>query len=425
MTRVEGEGEIIIIERGEVIESVIYRISESPRFFEYIVRGRDLQTVVDIVSRICGLCGVSYVYVASKAFEKCLGIDITEEIENLRVALHLIERIKSHMIHLFYLNLPDLVYTKSSIEFFDRNPEISRDALRVIAWSRKAMELLGGRFHNIVNIKVGGVYRAPDKDDVKKLGEELVSIVKSFTKFAEFYLSLRTGPEGLQRSSTASIYSRGYPHTGDYIFLNGSVYSISEFYGEISKCIQKSYSNALHYRIEGSKSYVVGPIARFNQFYNYLSKNTREFIELYGWKPPIENIFYGFVARIAETYEAIQQLEEFINNYKTINLDNKEPKKNIDHFVCEAAAEAPRGILYHRYTINENKKVISCDIVTPTAQNLAAIEDIALEILRGRKIDEKAISLARKIAIAFDPCLSCSVHAIPIKIIKAYTDGAT
>jgi len=420
LTRVEGEGEIIIIERDDVIESVIYRISESPRFFEYIVRGRDLQIVTDIVSRICGLCGVSYVYVASKAFEKCLEIDVAEEIENLRVALHLIERIKSHMIHLFYLNLPDLVYTRSSIEFSDRNPEISRDALRVIAWSRKAMELLGGRFHNVVNIKVGGVYRVPDRDGVKKLGKELADIIKSFTKFAEFYLSLRTEPENPQRLSTASIYSRGYPHTGDYISLNGSVYSVSEFYREISKYIQKSYSNALHYRIKGSKSYVVGPIARFNQFYNYLSKSIREFIELYGWKPPIENIFYGYVARIAETYEAVQQLEEFINNYKTINLDNEEPKKNIDHLVCEAAVEAPRGILYHRYTINENKKVIACDIVTPTAQNLAAIEDIALGILRGRKIDEKTISLARKIAIAFDPCLSCSVHAIPIKIIKAH-----
>lgn len=418
MTRVEGEGEIIIIEKDGLVESVIYRISESPRFFEYIVRGRDLQIVTDIVSRICGLCGVSYLYVASKAFEKCLGVDVAEEAENLRVALHLIERIKSHMIHLFYLNLPDLIYTKSSIEFFDRNPEISREALRVVAWSRKAMEILGGRFHNIVNIKVGGVYSAPDRDNVKKLGKELADIAKSFTKFAEFYLSLKTAPEDRRRLSTASIHSRGYPHTGDYISLNGSMYSISEFYRDISKCIQKSYSNALHYRIKGSESYIVGPIARFNQFYNYLPKDVKEFIELYGWKPPIENIFHGFVARIAETYHAIQQINEFIDNYKNFNLDNEEPKKKIDYQVCEAAVEAPRGILYHRYVINENKKIISCDIITPTAQNLAAIEDIALEMLKGRKIDEKVISLARKIAVAFDPCLSCSVHTIPLKIIK-------
>ncbi|MEM1897299.1 MAG: nickel-dependent hydrogenase large subunit [Ignisphaera sp.] len=424
MTRVEGEGEIVIIDREGSVDSVVYRISESPRFFEYIIRGRDIWSAIDIVSRICGLCGVSYVYTASKAFEKCLGIDVDEEIEKIRVALHLAERVKSHMIHLFYLNLPDLVYTRSSIEFIDRNPEIAKDALRVIAWSRKAMEIFGGRFHNVVNIRIGGIYRAPERNDVEKLYREFSEVIESFTRFAEFCLSLRTVPKYQHKLSVASIYSKEYPHTGDHISLNGTIYSVSKFYRDISIGIQKRYSNALHYRIKGIESYIVGPIARFNQFYSYLSKTVRELIELYGWRQPLESIFQGFVARIAETYEALLYLEEFFNNYRYIHIHNERyrGRESIDVYECEAAIEAPRGILYHRYRIDQSRRIKSCDIVTPTAQNLAAMEDIASERLRGRKIDdEETVSMARKIAVAFDPCISCSVHTIPIKIHRAST----
>lgn len=419
LTRVEGEGEVVIVEENNYVSAVTYRITEAPRFFEYIVRGRDMQTVIDIVSRVCGLCGVSYSFVAARAFEQCLEVDVDEDIELFREVLHLVERVKSHTTHIFFLNLPDLVLTRSAIEFTQRNPQIAKIATNLILWSRKAMELLGGRFHNVVNIRVGGVYRIPSNSDIEKLRKSVNEVIDMFKIFADFVLSLKTIPEEVQKLNFVSLYTPNlYPHISGKVKLNNNIYNIAEFYDKVVEVTQKPYSNALHYRLRNGESYVVGPISRFNNFYNTLSQETKEFLELYGWKTPLRNIYQTIVARIAEIFEALLTIKKFSENYRYAEPVEKKVDIHQEELVCEAAIEAPRGILYHKYVVNSRGRITYSNIITPTAQNLAAIEDIATTLLKGRKIDENTLEVARKIPISFDPCISCSVHNLKIKIIK-------
>jgi coenzyme F420-reducing hydrogenase alpha subunit len=428
LTRVEGEGSIVVVEKNGYIDSIVYEITEAPRFFEYIVLGRDMERVVDIVSRVCGLCGVSYSFVAAKAFEKCLGVDVDEKVDMFREAVHLAERVKSHAMHLFYMNLPDLVKTKMFTDFLQRNPEISKHFQNVLLWSRKAMYTLGGRFHNVVNIKIGGVYRFPDRDSVKKLVEELNNVSKSFKEFASFILSIKPPDEYTKRSFNnihlVSLYSQNsrYPHHNDKLYLDKELYTISEFFRNTVKTSQLPYSTALHYRIKGVESYIVGPLARFNQHYNALDKEVRAFIEMHGWKPPLNSVLFSYVARIAEIYNTLLILEDYLDKLsKGIELatdtDIHAKSSKLYGTICEYAVEAPRGILYHRYNVDK-ERVISCDIVTPTAQNLASMSDIATAILRGRKTDTNSIDIAKKIAISFDPCISCSVHTLKVRIVN-------
>jgi len=422
LTRVEGEGGILVVERGGYVENVFYEISEAPRFFEYIVVGRNAERVVDIVSRVCGLCGVSYSLVAAEAFEKCLGIEVDPEIRMLRAALHLAERVKSHVIHVFYMNLPEIAQAKSFAEFLQRNPQISRCAQDVLMWSRKAMEVFGGRFHNVVNIKIGGVYRVPDKSDVEKLEKEIAMVIKAFTEFASFVLSIK--PSDVVQNvkiHQVSLYSSSseYPHLSDRVSLDGDVYSVAEFYKSVSRAMQVQYSTALHYRVKGVESFVVGPFARFNQSYSKLSKEVRDFVEMYDWSPPLHSIMHSYVARIAEAYDALLTLEKYLDTFKSSAITNTSSIASTKSgAVCEYAVEAPRGILYHRYIVDIGKVKV-CDIITPTAQNLAAMSDIATVAIRGRKADASSIAIAKRIAISFDPCISCSVHALPVKIITA------
>jgi coenzyme F420-reducing hydrogenase alpha subunit len=423
LTRVEGEGSAVIVEREGYVDSVIYEVSEAPRFFEYLVIGKSPERVVDIVSRICGICGTSYNFVASTAFEKCFSVDVDYEVATLREALHLAERVKSHILHLFYLNLPDLVGTASFEGFLQRNPELARDAVAVLAWSRKVMEVLGGRMHNVVNMKIGGVHKVPDKSDVERVAKELGSVMKSFLEFASFTLCLRDSGESAWKTDVrvhqASLYTPTYeyPHHGDKVLMDGDVYSLSEFYGNTVKYQQVPYSTAIHCRIKGVESYVVGPIARFNHFYSSLHKEVRDFLRAHGWEAPLGSVKQSYVARIAETFDALLTLERFFDAFRGIAVPcTATPAKG--EYVCEYAVEAPRGILYHKYVVRDGK-IIACDIIAPTTQNLAAMNDIATATLRGRRVDPNAVAIVKKIAVAFDPCLSCSVHALPVKIIKA------
>jgi len=422
LTRVEGEGNIVIYEKEGHVDSVKYEVIEAPRFFEFFVRGKSPDKVVDIVSRICGICGTSYNLVASTAFERCFGVNVDPEIMAVKEALHLAERVKSHILHVFHLNLPDLVNTKSVVEFIPRNPQLSKRALEVLVWSRRAMEVLGGRMHNVVNIKIGGVHRVPEKSEVEKVAKDLGTVMKSFIEFASFVLSLKAPDEFMQKTSVkphlVALYPSTveYPHHSDKVCMDGDVYSLSEFYGNIVKYLHVPHSTAIHCRVKGTESYVVGPIARFNQFYNRLSKEVRDFIETYGWKAPLSNVLQSFVARIAETYETLLMLEKFFDTYRTRPAPSTTiPEKG--EFTCEYAVEAPRGILYHKYVVKDGKVVMG-DIIAPTTQNVAAMDDIATTVLRGKKVDAGVVDMARKIAVSFDPCLSCSVHALPVKIIR-------
>jgi coenzyme F420-reducing hydrogenase alpha subunit len=421
LTRVEGEGSIVIHEKEGLVESVIYEITEAPRFFEYFVRGKSPEVVVDIVSRICGICGTSYNFVASVNFERCFGISIPQEVLELKEALHLAERVKSHILHLFYLNLPDLVRTKSFAEFLQRNSFLARNAMMVLTWSRRVMEVLGGRMHNVVNMKIGGVHRAPDRDNVMKVSRELGNVMKSFLEFASFVLSIKL-PEVVVEPSKIRVHqvclqplTSEYPHHSSKVVVDGSVYSLTDFYGNIVKYLHVPYSTAIHCRIKGEESYIVGPLARFNQFYANLHKEVRDFVESYGWKPPLTNVLHTYVARVAELYDALLILEKFFDTYRPVSVPEVRIPKG--EFVCEYAVEAPRGILYHKYVVRDGK-VVACDIIAPTTQNVAAMNDIATATLKGRKVSEEAVSLAKKIAVAFDPCISCSVHALKVKVIQ-------
>ncbi|MEM4769738.1 MAG: nickel-dependent hydrogenase large subunit, partial [Desulfurococcaceae archaeon] len=172
LTRVEGEGEIVLYvdDRG-VTRNVELRIVEAPRFFEHIVKGLHYTMIPDIVSRICGFCGVSYILTAVKAFENCMSITVSEEVETYRELVHLAERIKSHVLHIALLNLPDLLGLKNILELESRNPRILVGIFKVLSLVDRLMKLTGGRFHNVVNIRVGGVFRLPESTTIKRIEE--------------------------------------------------------------------------------------------------------------------------------------------------------------------------------------------------------------------------------------------------------------
>jgi len=419
LTRVEGEGEVeIVVENGNV-KKLQVEITEAPRFFEAFLIGRSYLEVPDFVARICGICPVPYMYSSSRAMEKILEIEIPKEIKDLRKILLFGEWISSHALHVFLLHAPDFMKLNDVIELAKIKPEIVRKALKLKAFGNYVMEKIGGRSVHPVSCRIGGFYRIIRREeleeikkeckDKKELAKELLEWILQLeipkTKFDYEYISLQD-PEG------------EYPTIGGRIISNkGMNISEEEFENNIEE-FQVPYSTSLRCRIKGRGTYVTGPIARFNNNYKALRGEVRDLLEAYGFKAPLVNTYQSIIARMAEIYHSTLEIERMINEYK-------EPEKPYIEGKVKAgwgcgASEAPRGILYHSYRINSEGYVEKARIIPPTTQNLAHIEqDILMQIpeIINKPIDEAQL-MVEMIVRNYDPCISCSVHAIKVKIIK-------
>lgn len=394
------------------VAGIEVKVSEAPRFFEYVVRGRRYSEIPDLTSRVCGLCGVSYALTSSKAFESCLSIEVPEEEERLRLAILAAERVKSHVIHVVFLHLPDFLELGSIKELAESYSYIFSKSTEIVLWARKVMEALGGRFHNVLNIRVGGVYSFPSIIKVEKLKQELPRILNNFLDIAEFVLSLGSIPVEVHRLRFMATENNGrYPWIGGGVVTDDGSSARVEAFESFVLTEQVGYSNALRYRLVTGEPYVVGSLARYNLYYKFLRKEVKELISRYGYGESLKNVYQSVVARIAEAYQTLLELEEFLSDYRERSVARAEPRA-MPRSACTAVTEAPRGILYHRYNLDRDLRVRNSNIVTPTAQNLASMEDVIMSKLFGASADTRAVDVAKRIVRSYDPCISCSVHLV-------------
>ncbi|HDJ83460.1 MAG TPA: Ni/Fe hydrogenase subunit alpha, partial [Desulfurococcaceae archaeon] len=343
LARVEGEGRVYVKLKNGKIEKVEVGIFEAPRFFEAFLRGRRYSEVPDITARICGICPIAYIMSSSRAFEKLFGIEVPEEIRTLRRIIYLGEWIESHVLHIAMLHAPDFLGYHSIIDMAKDFPEFVKDSLMVKAWGNKVIEVVGGRPVHPVSCRVGGFHKIIRRDQLLSLLKNIYEIRHAAKRILEFTLKLPI-PDFKRDIEYVSL--RG---DKEYPILEGRVVSnkglnIAE--DELEKAIeveQVPYSTALRYRIKGRGTYVVGPIARFNNNYDLLLPEVRETIEAHGYKAPLTNTYQSIIARAAEVYQAVLELEELILSYH----EPKEPyiEGEIRAGWCAAITEAPRGIL--------------------------------------------------------------------------------
>lgn len=414
LTRVEGEGALYVKVSKEDIERVEVRIFEPTRFFEAFLRGRKWYEVPDITARVCGICPIAYVMSSSRALEKILGIRVPEEITMLRKIMYLGEWIFSHIIHVVFMHAPDFLGLKSAFELIEKVPEVFRLALKVKKFGRKVMEVIGGREVHPVSFRVGGLYRIIRKEELLRLRKNINEVKVSAEKILRWVLELNVPNYRRDIEFISLRNDKEYPLLEGRVVSNKGLSVSEDDFERYIDAEQTHYSNALRYKVKGRGPYVTGPIARFNNNYDLISGEVRDVIKEYGYKAPLCNMFQSIIARSAEIYHAVLEIDRLIQEYR----EPSKPYVECDVKGGEAAAitEAPRGILYHRYKIDSYGKVVEADLITPTAQNLASMEEdlkyVGKELL---KLEfSKAKSLAEQIIRNYDPCISCSVHSIVI-----------
>jgi coenzyme F420-reducing hydrogenase alpha subunit len=180
-----------------------------------------------------------------------------------------------------------------------------------------------------------------------------------------------------------------------------------------------AHSTALHsVRAERGSSYLVGPLSRVNLNYNHLSPAARQAADESGVTWQCFNPYAGIVARAVELVDACEESLQRIDSYR-------EPEPPSLEYTIRAgegcaATEAPRGLLYHRYRINDRGIVQSARIAPPTAQNCRRIEDDLRLLIPGilERTDAEIVDAYEKLVRNYDPCISCSTHALKLQITR-------
>jgi len=419
LARVEGEGNLFVELSDGRVSKVEVGIFEAPRLFEAFLRGRKYYEVPDITARICGICPIAYIMSSSRALEKILGVEVPEEIRKLRRIVYLGEWIESHVLHVLMLHAPDFLGYESVLSMARDYPDIVRKGMKLRGWGNQVMSVVGGRSVHPISCRVGGFHRIIRRDELLPLLKRLDEVREYARELLEWVLKL---PMPDLKRDVELVSLRG---VGEYPILEGRVVSNKglnvpeDEFENILVVEQAKYSTSLRYALKGRGHYVVGPLARYNNNYDLLDPEVRGVVESYGYGAPLHNSFQSIIARAAEVYHAVLELEELISGYREPQQPYVEGV--VRRGVGAAITEAPRGILYHRYEINERGYVINANIVPPTSQNLASIEEDLLALsdkLATLSLDETQW-LAEQTIRNYDPCISCATHFLKIKYVTS------
>ena len=416
LARVEGEGGLLVKIKDNEVNEVKLRIFEPPRFFEAFLRGRYFTEAPDITARICGICPVAYQMSSVHAMENALGIKVDGQLRALRRLIYCGEWIESHALHIYLLHAPDFLGYEDAIRMARDYPEAVTKALRLKKIGNDLMILLGGREIHPISVKVGGFYKVPTRKELATMVEDLkwardtaietVKLVSTFN-FPDFeqdyeFVSLRHPDE--------------YPLCEGRLVSNKGLDIAVSDYEKYFEEQHVEHSTSLHSVIRGRGQYFVGPMARFSLNFDRLTPIAQQAANDVKLGTTCRNPFKSIIVRAIETVFACEEALRIIAEYEMPEEASVEiePRAGIGY----GCSEAPRGILYHRYRLNDKGLIQDAKIVPPTSQNQKIIEsDLREFVKRNISLSNEKLTWSCEQAVRnYDPCISCSCHFLKLEV---------
>ena len=417
LTRVEGEGSLRLrVHDGEVVEARL-RIFEAPRYFERIVVGRTPDEVIDIVARICGICPIAYQLTAVHAFESLFGVEVDPSVRALRRLLYCGEWIESHALHIYLLHAPDFLGLPSAIELAKLDRGIVERGLRLKRIGNEILSVLGGRPIHPVSLRVGGLWREPRRAAVERIRGQLDEAVdlalQTVTMVAAF-----EPPEFAARRLLVSLrHPTDYPMNEGRIASSDGLDLPASAWEQAFREEQVEGTSALHARTREGEAYLLGPTARIALAGDRLHPLAREALDATGQREALEtNVFRSILARAVELVHATAEARDLLDGYVPPSAAAV-PWRPVAG-TAAWATEAPRGLLFHRYTVDADGVVRSARIVPPPSQNQAAIEaDLARYAPTVLDLPEaEATRRFEQLIRSYDPCISCAAHFLDLTV---------
>ncbi len=421
VSRVEGHGDLVLDVKNKKIEKLIFRIPESPRFFEAMLVGRKYDKPSHITSRICGICSVAHTLASIKATEAAMDIKPSGQTVKLRKLIMHHECVQSNVLHVYFLAAPDFFGVGSVFPLIKTHPEVVNIALRAKMMANEMVRIIGGRAVHPIRTVVGGFTKLPTMEEMVKMKEMLKASYPDFEKSLEVFKTIKM-PDFERETEYISITD-----PTEYALYDGNIKSTDGWEIDdqdyLSKINEKVVQHSTAKHCWSSRdAYFVGALARFNNNYDQLSDNAKEYAQELGLKAPCYNTYMNNIAQFVEVVHSVDDSIKIIDELMETGLDEDKAMAEIKVKAGRGVGvnEAPRGLLIHDYTYDENGRIVKANLIIPTNQNFANIEK-DMKALVPTIIDksEDEIKLGCEMMIrAYDPCISCSTHYLNIKLVN-------
>jgi sulfhydrogenase subunit alpha len=416
LARVEGEGSLKVAVRNGIVQSAELTIFEPPRFFEAFLRGRSYDEVPDIASRICGICPIAYQMSAVHAVENAFGISVAGPLRDLRRLIYCGEWIESHTLHIYMLHAPDFFGYGGAIEMARDHGDVVRRGLMLKKTGNDIMRLLGGREIHPINVRVGGFYHTPRRRELAPLAERLEWARDAALATVRWAASFDFPHCERDYEFVALRHPTEYPLNEGRIVSNRGLNIQSAAYQDHFEETHVERSTALHSRVRERGAYLCGPLARYSLNFDRLSPLAQQAAREAGLGSTCTNPYRSIVVRAVEVLYACDEALRIVAAYE----EPERPAIAIKPRAASgcAATEAPRGLLWHRYRLDDDGTVADARIVPPTSQNQASIEEdlkCFITDFLGLSDDELRHRCEQTVR-NHDPCISCATHFIRLEI---------
>ena len=442
VTRVEGHAKVTIyLDDAGQVASAQFHVTEF-RGFEKLCEGRPFHEMPGLMSRICGICPVSHVIASSKAGDALLGVEVPAAAVRQRRLVNYAQLLQSHALSFFHLSAPDLLLgldaepeKRNVFGLLAQDPDFARRGIRLRQFGQRIIEIAGGkRIHPAWGIP-GGVSRAlttADRDEILGwIPEALESVDLALSRLKSLLDSL--AEEIARIGNFPTLFLGTVTSTGALEYYDGVIRIVdaegntvaegldprryATFLGEASE--EWSFMKFPYYKPLGypGGKYRVGPLARLNVATSAgtarADRELREFKQLA--RGSVCQSFHYHLARLIEMLHAVERIEEIAQDPELLGQDIR-ARAGLNRKDGVGACEAPRGTLFHDYSVDASGLVWKANLLVATTQNNLAINDAVEQTARhfvsAHALREGMLNRVEAAIRCFDPCLSCSTHAM-------------
>ena len=442
VSRIEGHAKVTIQldDTGKVADTR-FQVTQV-RGFEKFTEGRPYYEMPGITSRICGICPISHQLAASKACDAIMAVRIPKTAKLLRELIHCAQLVQSHALSFFYLSGPDLLLgmdadpaTRNVAGLIEADPELARAGIELRKFGLHVIESLAEERVHPSWIVPGGVktpMQVAARDRLMGMVPEAIettmrtlSVFKgkldSFQEEIENFGSAPTMYAALvDRLGNLQIYDgeiRFRDAAGEIVQAGIAPEEYAEYIGEAS--LKESYLKAPYYKPLGLADgiYRVGPLARLNVAEAcgtpLADGELQEFRQRFGRVP--HSAFLYHYARLIEVLYGLERIKTLLSLPEILD-SHVRATASVNAPEGIGIIEAPRGTLIHHYKVDDNGAIVWANLIVATGHNNYAIgksvRQVSDHFVKGPYLEEGMLNRVSAVVRAYDPCLSCSTHAL-------------
>ncbi|MBL7133647.1 MAG: Ni/Fe hydrogenase subunit alpha [Phycisphaerae bacterium] len=456
-TRLEGHAQINVFldDQGEV-EDTYFQVVEL-RGFEAFCKGRPLDEIPRITTRLCGVCPWPHHLAAAKAVDMAYDTDPPPAAKKLRELGYCAHILHSHIAHIYAMAVgPDLICGWAATPE-ERNvvgvinvvgPEIGKRVLINRAHTQLIQEIVGGKATHPVFCLPGGVSQGLSEENRDKIAEMAAELVA----FGEFTLHvvdeyILKNKELIDVVLNKDLFYHETYYMGmvndrnELNFYDGEVRIIDPSGKEFGRygpetylehmaehVVPWSYLKMPYLRKVGWQGFIdgpgsgivrVAPLGRLNVADRIPTPKAQaaaeRFFEVLGGKPAHFTLAFHW-ARAIELMYAAERLVELIGDPDIVSTEVR-TVPTAKPSVGVGIVAAPRGTLIHHYECDHNGLIKKLNLLVASSINYPAMnlsmKKVAKAVIHKFEVSNGILNMLEMAFRAYDPCFSCSTHALP------------